>query len=91
MKPEQFTTTLIPDDKTSACWIELPFDPKKVFGKVRAPVKVTINKHTFRTTIFSMQGHVGFPVNRENRESAGINAGDKIVVTIDAPCAGGLE
>ena len=29
-----------------ACFIPLPFNPKAVFGKVRAPVKVTLNGYT---------------------------------------------
>ncbi len=32
------------------CSIPLTFDPKSVFGKVRAPVKVTLNGYTYRST-----------------------------------------
>lgn len=36
-----FKTTLWREG--SACLIPVPFDPKPVFGKVRAPVVVTLN------------------------------------------------
>ena len=39
-----FTTTIVRDG--SMCFIPLTFDPKTVFGKVRAPVKVTLNGYT---------------------------------------------
>jgi hypothetical protein len=32
------------------CAIPVPFDPKTVFGKTRAPVKVTVNADTYRST-----------------------------------------
>ena len=80
MAGKRFRTTLIQDDDTSGCAVELPFDPRDVFGKVRAPVKVTIRGHTFRTTTFSMGGCYMIPVNRANREGAGIAAGDRIQV-----------
>jgi hypothetical protein len=47
-----FRTTLIRNG--SMCGIPLPFDPKAVFGKMRVPVKVTLNRYTFQSTIASM-------------------------------------
>ena len=41
MTSKTFKTKIIRDG--SMCLIPLPFDPKTVFGKVRAPVKVTLN------------------------------------------------
>ena len=38
----------------SMCFIPVPFDPKPLFGKVRAPVKVTLNDYTYRSTIAAM-------------------------------------
>ncbi len=35
---------------------DLPFDPKEVLGKVRAPVRVTINGYEFQTTVGAMSG-----------------------------------
>jgi hypothetical protein len=30
------------------CIIPVPFDPAKVFGRMRAPVKVTVRGHSYR-------------------------------------------
>jgi len=32
----------------SMCFIPVPFDPTSAFGKVRAPVRVTLNGYTYR-------------------------------------------
>lgn len=82
-----FKATLIRDEETSGCGIDLPFDPKEVFGKARAPVNVTINGFTFRTTTFCMCGRNFIGINKANRDSAGIKAGDKIVVTMELDTA----
>ena len=33
------------------CAIPVPFDPREVFGKARAPVTVTIDGYSYRSTI----------------------------------------
>ena len=73
---------IIADDETSATAIELPFDPEAVFGKVRAPVVVTLRGYSYRTTIASMQRCVFVPLRREHREGASVKAGDSVNVTI---------
>jgi len=80
MPTRKFKTTVVQDDKTTACGINLPFIPKEIFGRARAPVKVTVNGFTFRTTTFTMKGVHWIPLNRENREGAGVKAGDRVVV-----------
>ncbi len=63
--------------------LEVPFDPKPVFGKVRAPVRVTLNGgYTFRSTIAAMGGPCFIPLRRSNRESAGVKGGQKVTVTL---------
>ena len=37
-------------DMGRALAFDLPVDPKEAFGKVRAPVRVTINGYEFQTT-----------------------------------------
>jgi hypothetical protein len=64
------------------CCIPVPFDPKAVFGKVRAPVKVTLNGYTFRSTIGSMKGVTAIPLRRSHREAAGLNGDETLRVTI---------
>jgi hypothetical protein len=65
------------------CAIPVPFDPKAVFGKVRAPVKVTLNGYTFRSTIAAMAGEVFIPLRKSHREAAGIEGGEKVTVNIE--------
>lgn len=66
----------------SMCFVPVPFDPKVVFGKVRAPVRVSLNGHTYRSTIASMGGTVVIPLRRSNREAAGLEGGETIDVEI---------
>jgi hypothetical protein len=61
----------------------LPFDPKPVFGKVRAPVKVTLNGFTFRSTIAAMGGPACIPFRKSNREAAGLEGGETIEVRLE--------
>src|SRR5688500_15242442 len=56
MATKTFKTTIYRDG--SICFIPISFDPRAVFGKVRAPVKVTLNGHSYRSTIASMGGTV---------------------------------
>ena len=65
------------------CFVPVPFDPKAVFGKVRAPVKVTLNGYTYRSTIASMGGVTCIPLRKSNREAAGLEGGETIDVTIE--------
>ncbi len=61
---QRYRTTLIRDG--SMCAIPVAFDPKVVFGKVRAPVKVTLNGYTFRSTIAAMGGPLFIPFRKSN-------------------------
>jgi bacteriocin resistance YdeI/OmpD-like protein/uncharacterized protein DUF1905 len=67
----------------SVCFIPVNVDSKVVFGKIRAPVKVTLNGYTYRSTIASMGGFTGIPLRRSNREAAGLVGGENIAVTIE--------
>ena len=57
--------------------LELPFDAKAAFGRVRAPVRVTVKGHTFRTTTMRYGGVDYIGLNREVRTAAGV-AGDRL-------------
>jgi Bacteriocin-protection, YdeI or OmpD-Associated/Domain of unknown function (DUF1905) len=63
--------------------IELPFDPKAVLGRARAPVRVTINDFTFRTTVAVYGGVALIGLNKANRAGAGVDAGDRVTVEIE--------
>jgi len=61
----------------------LTFDPKSVFGKVRAPVKVTLNGYTYRSTIAAMGGPPFIPLRKSNREEAGPEGNETLEVRLD--------
>lgn len=81
MSSKTFRTTVVRDG--SMCFIPLTFDPKVVFGKVRAPVKVTLNGYTYRSTIAAMGGPACVPLRKSNREAAGLKGGETIDVRLD--------
>ncbi|HET7811959.1 MAG TPA: YdeI/OmpD-associated family protein [Steroidobacteraceae bacterium] len=64
------------------CAIPVTFDPREVFGKLRAPVKVMLNGYSYRSTIFSMGGATFIPLRKSNREAAGLEGSETLRVTI---------
>jgi Bacteriocin-protection, YdeI or OmpD-Associated/Domain of unknown function (DUF1905) len=76
-----FTTTIVRD--RSMCFIPLTFDPKTVFGKTRVPVKVTLNGHTYRSTISTIGGPPCIPLRKSHRETAGLEGGETIKVRLE--------
>lgn len=81
MSSKTFKTTIVREG--SMCFIPVPFDPAPVFGRVRAPVKVTLNGYTYRSTIASMGGTVCIPLRKSNREAAGLEGGETIDVRLE--------
>ncbi|PLP56293.1 hypothetical protein CYK37_26295 [Mesorhizobium loti] len=81
MAAKTFRTTIFRDGST--CFIPLDFDPKPVFGKVRAPVKVTLNGYTYRSTIAAMGGQICLPLRKSNWEAAGLEGGETLDVTLE--------
>jgi ribosomal protein L11 len=81
MASKTYRTTIVREGPM--CFIPVPFDPVPVFGKVRAPVKVTLNGYTYRSTIASMGGMVGIPLRKSNREAAGLEGGETIEVKLE--------
>src|SRR2546430_13716320 len=66
----------------SMCFVPVPFDPKPLFGRVRAPVRVTLNGYTYRSTIAAMGGTVCIPLRRSNREAAALVGRETLDVEI---------
>src|SRR5437016_13878300 len=81
MISKTFRATIVREG--SMCFIPLTFDPKPVFGKVRAPVKVTLNGYTYRSTIAAMGGPACIPLRRSNREAAGLEGGETLDVRLE--------
>jgi hypothetical protein len=76
-----FSTTIVREGST--CFIPVPFDPRPVFGKVRAPVRVTVNGYTYRSTIAAMGEGPCIPLRRSHREAAGLAGGESLEVTLE--------
>jgi hypothetical protein len=81
MVTKTFRTTIVRDGST--CFIPVTFDPKAVFGKLRALVQVTLNGYTYRSTIAAMGGPPCIPLRRSNREAAGLEGGETLDVRLD--------
>src|SRR5580658_9715665 len=64
-------------------YIPVTFDPKEVFGKIRVPVNVSVNGYTYRSTICLMEGIMGLPLRKSNREAAGVSNGELYEVTLE--------
>lgn len=80
MASKTYETTIFREG--SMCYIPVPFDPKPLFGKVRAPVTVTVNGYTYRSTIAPMAGVTCIPLRKSNREAAGLEGGETVEVTL---------
>ncbi|MCG3137370.1 MAG: hypothetical protein HJJLKODD_01214 [Phycisphaerae bacterium] len=78
-----FTAEIMLDNKGELGRIEFPFEPKALFGKVRAAVRVTVRGYSYRSTIFSMGGCCWVPIKREHREQAGVEPGDRVRVRLE--------
>jgi hypothetical protein len=81
MTSKTYKTTIVRDG--SMCFIPVTFDPRNVFGKIRVPVKVTLNGFTFRSTIAAMGGPPCIPLRRSNREAAGLEGTETLMVRLD--------
>lgn len=81
MISKTFKGAIVRDGSMSS--IPLTFDPKAVFGKVRAPVEVTLNGYTYRSTIAAMGGPPFIPLRKSNREAAGLQGGETIDVQLE--------
>ncbi|MEM9386493.1 MAG: YdeI/OmpD-associated family protein [Pseudomonadota bacterium] len=82
MNIKTITVTIEREGNLSA--IPIPFDPKAVFGKVRASVRVTLNGYTYRSTISRMRGKTFIPLRKSHREAADVEGGDEVTVQIAA-------
>lgn len=77
-----FTTQLVEEGG-----VEVPFDVEQVFGRKRMPIVVTVNGVKYRTTVSVYGGRYYFPMRREIREQAGVEANGKVKLTIEADLA----
>lgn len=67
----------------TATGFEVPAEVVAALGpKKRVPVVVTIGRHTYRSTIAPYGGAFMLPLSAENREAAGVAAGDEVEVEV---------
>ena len=79
----RFRTTIQLAGKT-ATGIEVPEQVVEALGSgKRPPVRVTIAGHTYRSTVAPRRGRYLIGVSAENREAAGVSAGDEVEVEIE--------
>lgn len=68
----------------TATGIGVPREVVEALGPSKKPaVRVTINGHTYRSTVASRGGRFLLPVSAENRELAGVAAGDEVEVEME--------
>ena len=80
----RFRATVELGGKT-ATGIEVPEDVVAALGSgQRPPVTVSLGGHTYRTTVARMGGRFLVPLSAENRTAAGVAAGDRVDVDIEA-------
>jgi hypothetical protein len=77
MAPKEFRSKL--EDN----FIALPFDVRKLFGRARPPVKVSINGFSYRSTVSVYDGKYFIPVRKSNQEAARIKPGDTVRAIIE--------
>lgn len=78
-----YTTTILVDpDGSSMTAIPVPFSAKDLFGKARAPVIVTIGRHSYRSTICVMGAEQFIPLRKSHRDAAGVRGGQTVEVTL---------
>jgi hypothetical protein len=82
-QPQEFTALIELGGKT-ATGFEVPAEVVSALGTgKRPPVHVTINDHTYRSTVAVMGGRYLLPLSAENRTAAGVGAGDQVRVRLE--------
>ena len=83
----RFRTTVELGGKT-ATGLLVPDEVVTALGDGRRPaVRITVGGHTYRTTIAAMGDRFFAPLSAENREAAGVAAGDDVDVSVELDTA----
>ena len=79
----RFRATLETEGKT-ATGINVPAEVVEALGAGKRPrVKVTINGHSYRSSVAVLGGRYMLGVSAENREAAGVEGGDTVDVELE--------
>jgi hypothetical protein len=79
----RFATTLQPSGTGGGFLAEIPLDVPALFGGKRVPVRGTVNRTPFRTTIAVYGGRYYLGFRKEIRDAAGISAGDELAIELE--------
>jgi antitoxin component of MazEF toxin-antitoxin module len=80
----RFSATLLAADGGNATGIVVPPEVIEALGRgKRPPVRVSLNGHSFRTTIGIMSGDHMIPVSAAVCTAAGLAAGDAVAVELE--------
>lgn len=80
----EFTTTVLQAEGLNATGLQVPADIVAALGSGKKPkVKVTLNGYTYRSTVAAYGDVFMLPLSKENREAAGVGAGDEVEVTLE--------
>jgi hypothetical protein len=83
----RFRSTIELGGKT-ATGFQVPAEIVEALGSGKRPaVRVTINGHTYRSTVAPMGGLFMLPLSAENRQGAGVVAGDEVDVEVELDTA----
>jgi bifunctional DNA-binding transcriptional regulator/antitoxin component of YhaV-PrlF toxin-antitoxin module len=81
---EADVTLWAPNDYLTSAAFTCPFSVPEVFGtKARIPVKITVDGHTFRSSLAPMSGQHMMVFNMEMRQKTGYKAGDTIHIILE--------
>jgi hypothetical protein len=79
-----FTTTVLKDAEVNATGLPVPPEIVAALGAGKKPrVKVSIGGYTYRTSVATVSGTFMLSLSAENREAAGVKAGDQVEVTLE--------
>jgi hypothetical protein len=83
----RFRTEVLQAGKT-ATGVEVPAEVVEGLGAgKRPPVRITINGHTYRSTVATVDGRYMVGVSAEVREAAGVAGGDTVDVEVELDTA----
>lgn len=79
-----FSTTVIQAEGKNATGLRVPAETIAALGTQKRPkVIVTVNGHSYRSTVAAFGDVFMLPLNAEHRNAAGVQAGDPVEVTIE--------
>ena len=83
-----FTTTVLKAEDMNATGLPVPAEAVAALGKQKKPkVTVSLNGYTYRSTVAAYGNVFMLPLSAENRQAAGVQAGDQVEVTLELDLA----